>query len=602
MLTHLSIQDVVLIEQVGLDLPAGMVAFTGETGAGKSIILDALGLALGQRSETRLIRTNADKAVVTASFDITNRALAASLTALLAAYEFPFTRELILRRVLSQDGRSRAFLNDYPVSIGLLKELGDRLVEIHGQFATQKLLEPKTHRTTLDQFAGHDGLRTTVQTAWDTWQMTQQQLQALQETIAQAQRDRDYLQHSVKELRDLNPKGGEENELVSQRTLLQNAGKIRSGLDEALSHLTHDNGIRSRLNQSLRTLERIRDQTGDGLQAAIEALERASVEIDEAESTLDHLQRTIISDDAKQEKLDDRLFALRGAARKYQTTCDGLVEVLDDYSRRLQLTGDQSHDMAKLTKQVAQQRDAYIKAAETLSQSRQSAGTHMATAVMTELAPLKLDKAQFVVQQTAKAEAQWSASGIDDIVFLLSTNPGAPPAPLHKIASGGEMARFMLALKVVTHAKGDTPTLIFDEVDTGIGGAVAASVGERLRRLGSDAQILVVTHSPQVASYGHQQMLIEKQSDKTSTRTSVQMLDAPNRTRELARMLAGSTITAASLAAAEHLLEQAQNSAAQTKTVKAAKKPVEKSLVKSSIKQIKKNPAKAKTIKPKKVM
>ena len=547
-----------MIEQVNLDVPAGMVAFTGETGAGKSIILDALGLALGQRSETRLIRTGSDKATVTASFDITNPTLAKALTELLAQYEFSFTRELILRRVLSGDGRSRAFLNDYPVSIGLLKELGDCLVEIHGQFATQKLLEPKAHGAMLDQFAGHGALLATTQATWDAWQATQKELQALQETIAQAQRDQEYIEHAVGELRDLAPQDGEENELVAQRALLQNAEKIHKSLSEASDHITLDTGLRSRINQSLRALTRIRDQAGDTVQPAIDALERASAEIDEADTVLDILQRTIVADDAKQEKLDDRLFALRGAARKYQTTCDGLVNVLTDFTQRLQLIGDQSSEVARLSKEVAQQRSAYVAAATALSQSRQMYGTRMATEVMQELAPLKLDKAQFVVQQTPKTDNHYSANGIDDIVFLLSTNPGAPPAPLHKIASGGEMARFMLALKVVTHAKGDTPTLIFDEVDTGIGGAVAAAVGNRLRRLGDNAQILVVTHSPQVASHAHTQMLIEKQSDKKATRTSVQMLAATERTNELARMLAGSTITQASLDAANHLLEQAQ--------------------------------------------
>lgn len=580
MLTHLSIQDVVLIEQVNLDLPAGMAAFTGETGAGKSIILDALGLALGQRSETRLIRQGCEKAVVTAQFDITSPSLAAELTELLAQYEFSFTRDLILRRVLSSDGRSRAFLNDYPVSIGLLKELGDRLVEIHGQFATQKLLEPKAHRQILDHFAQHDTLVKDVATQWQAWQETQQKLNALNENIAQAQREQDYLQHSVSELRDLDPKDGEENDLVAQRSILQHAEKINQALSETYDHLMIDQGIRGRLHQSLRVLERIRDQAGDDLRPAIESLERAAIEIDEAEATIDTLKRNIVGDGATQEKLDDRLHALRGAARKYQTSCDGLVDVLNDYQSKLGLLDDQSRDIATLTKQVTQQRSSYMAAAEKLSVSRQKAATQMAKDVMAELAPLKLEKAQFTVQHTPKAENQWSASGMDDIVFLLSTNPGSAPAPLHKIASGGEMARFMLALKVVTHAKGDTPTLIFDEVDTGIGGAVAAAVGARLRRLGEQAQVLVVTHSPQVAAHGHHHMLIEKQSDKKTTRTHVQALDDTVRTQEIARMLSGSEVTKISLDAAKHLLEQSQDNPAK----KAPAKKQDNTPVKNSAK------------------
>jgi DNA repair protein RecN (Recombination protein N) len=559
MLRHLSIQDVVLIEQVNLDLPHGMAAFTGETGAGKSIILDALGLALGQRSETRLIRQGCDKASVTAEFEITNPALAADLTTLLAQYEFSFTPQMILRRVLSSDGRSRAFLNDYPVSIALLKEIGDRLVEIHGQFATQKLLEPKAHRAILDQFAGHDDLVRETAQAWDTWQATQKQLASVRDAIIQAQREQDYLQHSVAELRDLNPLDGEEVELVAQRTVLQHAEKIHNSLSETEQHIAMDMGIRGRLHQSLRVLERIRDQAGDTLQPALDALERAAIEVDEAEQVIADLRRTIISDGVTQEKIDDRLFALRGAARKYQTTCDGLVNVLADYEQKLSLLDHQSRDIAQLEQQDKQQRHTYETSALALRAARQAQSVQLAQLVMQELIPLKLDKAQFVVDLSDKPEAQWNASGMDDVVFLLSTNPGAAPAPLHKIASGGEMARFMLALKVVTHAKGDTPTLVFDEVDTGIGGAVAAAVGARLRRLGQQAQVLVVTHSPQVAAHGHTHLLIEKQSDAASTRTHVQILDHDVRTQEIARMLAGSSVTTAALDAAAHLLEQAQH-------------------------------------------
>jgi DNA repair protein RecN (Recombination protein N) len=558
MLRHLAIQDVVLIEQVNLDLPHGMAAFTGETGAGKSMIMDALGLALGQRSEARLIRQGCDKASVTAEFEITNPSLAADLTALMAQYEFAFEPHIILRRVISSDGRSRAFLNDYPVSITLLKEIGDRLVEIHGQFATQKLLEPKTHRIILDHYAGHDILVRDTESAWDTWQQTQKQLDALRETVAQAQREQDYLQHSVAELRDLNPQDGEEVELVAQRTLLQNAEKIRQALDEANQHIAIELGIRSRLHQSLRVLERMRDQIGENLQPVLDSLERAAIEIDEADHAISVLQRDINSDGATQEKIDDRLFALRGAARKYQTNCDGLVMVLQDYESKLGLLGDQSRDIKQLEQKITAEKAHYQNAALALRASRQKQAALLSDAVMQELAPLKLEKAHFVVDLADKVEAQWGASGMDDIVFLLSTNPGASPAPLHKIASGGEMARFMLALKVVTHAKGDTPTLVFDEVDTGIGGAVAAAVGARLRRLGEQAQVLVVTHSPQVAAHGHTHLLIEKQSDTHSTRTQVQILDDVIRTQEIARMLAGSSVTDAAMEAATHLLQQAQ--------------------------------------------
>jgi DNA repair protein RecN (Recombination protein N) len=564
MLTDLTIQDVVIIDRLSVSLGAGFVSLTGETGAGKSIILDSLGLALGARSEARLVRQGCEQASVTAAFDIADKKTEKRIKSLFTENELPFEQPLILRRTLTNDGRSKAFVNDQPVSIGFLKLLGDLLVEIHGQFETQKLLDPKTHRAVLDDFADSDTVA--VKSAWNAYRAAVKMRDELAETLKNAARDREYWEYMVAELRKLSPGEGEEEKLAEQRSLMMHAEKLLAAMSEAEQLLTHNSGIRAKLHSALHTLERVQDKMPEGFAPLLETLNNALIQSDEAVDQLETLADSMQFDHNAQSDTDERLFALRGAARKYDCTVADLPNVLAETEAKLNLVQDQSKASAKADKAVAETRTAYIAAAEKLSAVRQAAAGKLSKAVMAELSPLKLDKAQFAVSVAAKAEENWGADGMDDTNFQISTNPGTPMGPLNKIASGGEMARFMLALKLVTAETGGVPVMIFDEVDTGVGGAVADAIGMRLRSLGASAQVLAVTHSPQVAAKGHHHLKIAKETDKKSTRTNVAALGQIERIEEIARMLSGEKITAEARAAAAHLMD----APAKSKRTKAA--------------------------------
>lgn len=553
MLTDLTIRDVVIIDQLNVAFTGGFVSLTGETGAGKSIILDALGLALGSRGEARLVRAGAAQATVTASFDVADATIEKHLRGLCDDNGIAFDVPLILRRVLGADGRSKAFVNDQPVGVGFLKSLGDSLVEIHGQFETQNLLDPKTHRALLDDVASVDGAA--LRGAWTAWRDALRHKAELEETLAAAARDREFWEHAVAELRDMNPKPGEEDALTAQRSVMMHAEKLLAALAEAENALTADNGARNRLGGALRALERVSDKMPDGIAPVLDVLNNALIQADEAVDALETLADRLQFDRNAQGNVDERLFALRGLARKYQVTVDGLADFLTQTEDKLKLVSDQSAALDAANRAVATTRQHYIKAAEQVRKTRRAHADTLARDVMAELGPLKLDKARFAVSVTDRDEDLWGPDGMDNVTFLISTNPGTPPGPLNKIASGGEMARFMLALKLVTQRAGSVPTMIFDEVDTGVGGAVADAIGLRLRRLGGVAQVLAVTHSPQVAAKGHQHLKITKTTDKNATRTVVDMLDAAARREEIARMLSGEKITAEARAAADHLLE-----------------------------------------------
>lgn len=567
MLTDLHIKDVVIIENLALSFEQGFATFTGETGAGKSIILDSLGLSLGQRSEARLVRSGCQNASVAATFDNLNHDTHNALQALFDEQDMALELPLILRRTLTADGKSKAFVNDQPVSISFLKQIGENLVEIHGQFETQKLLDPKTHRHLLDGFGGLQTDMRHVQQAWQEWQKARQELQKLQEMLEQAERDREYWQESVRELRDLNPQTDEEEHLVEQRSLMMHAEKVLENMDEASKSLTaHNGGVQQRLHNAMRSLERAQDKMPEQIIPVIEALNRALIEVDEAVENLERLGSDLQFDHQSQAQTDERLFALRGAARKFNVAVTNLPEFLADLEEKLTIINDQSSRQKKLQEHVRQTREAYVTAARLLSDKRNQAAIRLSDAVMTELTPLKLEKAIFTVAVEDKPEEQWGADGLDMVTFLISTNPGTAPGPLNKIASGGEMARFMLALKVVTQEAEATPTLIFDEVDTGVGGAVAEAIGLRLRRLGQQAQVFAVTHSPQVAAKGHMHLRIAKQIANDTTRTHVELLDMDARTEEIARMLSGSTVTSEARAAAQNLLSVSDNDAGASKT------------------------------------
>jgi DNA repair protein RecN (Recombination protein N) len=567
MLTDLHIKDVVLIENLALSFGDGFAALTGETGAGKSILLDALGLALGARASAGLIRQGADSAHVTASFEVTDKRRVAMLHEYLDEQALGFNQPLVLRRVVQKDGKSKAFLNDQPVSLTVLKAIGEMLVEIHGQFETQDLLETKTHRTTLDAFAGNDALLKSVREAWEEWRDAVAALAQLEADLKDAARQRDLLQSTVDELQKLAPKENEEEQLAAQRSLMMHAEKILASMAEAENALDHDQGARARLHSALRSLERAAEKMGDGLDPTIQGLNQALIEVDEAIGNLSVLAANMAFDAQAQSENDERLFSLRGAARKYQVNVAQLPEVLDKAANDLRALDDQSGLLAKASKAVAVAEKEYQSRAEKLSVVRKIAAKKLTTEIMAELPPLKLERARFEAEvATAKAPG---ADGIDAVTFMVSTNTGMELAPLHKVASGGEMARLMLALKLVTQQTDATPTLIFDEIDTGVAGAVAESIGLRLRRLGSAAQVFAVTHAPQVASKAHHHFRIEKTADKKTTRTHVAELDHNARVTEIARLLSGEKITDAAKTAAEHLLEVEE---APKKKLKKAKK------------------------------
>ena len=554
MLSALSIRDVVLIERLDLAFEPGLNVLTGETGAGKSILLDSLGLALGARADSGLVRQGASQLGVTARFDIS---AAHPAYALLREQEFDLAEDegLVLRRIVTQDGRSRAFINDQPVSVTLLRRLGDTLVEIHGQFETQGLLDAATHRSLLDDAGVSSALRETVARTWLSWQTAARRRGEAEAQLAQAQREEDFLRHVADELDALAPKHGEEEELAEKRTRLMHGEKLTGEISSALDALMRKNDVSSILRGALRSLERIADKTAGTLDAPAAALDRAAIEIEEATSHLERLLSDLDLDPRHLEQTEERLFALRAMARKHGMSVDELPAFHETTRSRLTALDSGGGDLAKLTGEEQAARDAYRNAALALSEARRKAAKALDSAVRKELAPLKLDKAQFETRITPLDENEWNAQGMDRVAFLVATNPGAPFGPLGKIASGGELSRFTLALKVVLAQTEQNHSLIFDEVDSGIGGAVADAVGERLARLAAQRQILVVTHSPQVAARGrHHWHVAKRQTASDTVITEVRPLSAPERQEEIARMLSGAHITEEARAAAARLL------------------------------------------------
>jgi DNA repair protein RecN (Recombination protein N) len=551
MLTALSIRDVVLIEALDLDFGTGLGVLTGETGAGKSILLDALGLALGGRGDSGLVRHGRAQAVVTATFDAP-----AAATALLEGngLEVEPGEPLIIRRLVKADGGSRAFVNDQPASAALLRELAGHLVEIHGQHDDRGLLNPRGHRALLDAFGRVDP--GAVATAWTTLREADAALAAARAEIETAARDREWLEHAVAELTSLAPEAGEEEALADRRRSMQRAEKVATELAAIDDYLEGSNGALSQLRQAARVLERIAD-AHPTLAEALAAVDRAVVEGAAAEDQLHEARRELAYDERALEDDETRLFELRGMARKHRVQPDDLPALADDLGGRLERLDAGEGGIAKLEAAVAAARARYDAAADALSDRRRAAAARLDAAVAGELAPLKLDAARFRTAVAPLARDGWSAAGKDRVEFEIATNPGAPFAPLTKIASGGELSRFILALKVALAEEGGAATMIFDEIDRGVGGAVASAIGERLARLAEHTQLLVVTHSPQVAARGAAHLLIAKAHDGTVTRTGVRPLDEADRREEIARMLSGATVTDEARAQADRLLETA---------------------------------------------
>lgn len=552
MLQSLSIRNIVLIEALDLEFGSGLSVLTGETGAGKSILLDSLGLAMGNRADSGLVRQGAEKAQVTAVFDAP--AADSKIAQFLAESDIALEpgEPLIIKRSVKADGGSRAFVNDQPCSAALLREAGSRLIEIHGQHDDRGLINPRGHRALLDEFARAN--LTAVGTAYDAWQVAQTALETARQDQEAAEKDRDYLEHSVVELAKFGPQEGEEQELALERATMMKGEKLTGDLEAIRSTFDGSEGGLASLRAAARRLDRIAEDH-PLLAEALAAIDRAVIEAGEAEDKLNEAASALTFDPQRLDDMETRLFELRALARKHRVEPDRLQEFLTELESRLAAISDGGQSLEQLDARLKEARQHFVKAAEDLRAKRAKAAKALDKAVAGELKPLKLDAARFETLIEELPETHWTAKGMDRVEFLISTNPGAPLAPLGKIASGGELSRFILALKVALAEEGGAKSIIFDEVDRGVGGAVAAAIGERLARLSDGAQLLVVTHSPQVASRGDAHYLINKSSDGTVSRTDVQALDADNRRQEIARMLSGADVTDEARAQADRLLE-----------------------------------------------
>jgi DNA repair protein RecN (Recombination protein N) len=553
MLTRLSIRNIVLIEALDLDFARGLGVLTGETGAGKSILLDALGLVLGDRAETSLVRAGEDQASVTASFEFA--ALPAVIAAALgeAGIDIEPGEPLLIRRQVKADGGSKAFVNDQPASVALLRELAPALVELHGQHDDRGLVNPRGHRQLLDRYAGTDGAG--LERAWGEWARAEAQLAEARDAVAQAKADQDLLIAHLAELSALEPQAGEEARLAGARADMQKGEKLSGDLSD-LRHLWEgSDSPLAALRVAARRLDRIAEQH-PLLAEALAALDRAVIEASEAEDKLAKAAEALVHDPHELERAETRLFELRAAARKHRCEVDDLPELMRTMRARLDAIEGGEAQLDALEAGAKEARGAYVAAADKAHAARLAGAERLDAAVAAELAPLKLDAAKFRTAVTMLPEERWGAGGMDVVEFLISTNPGADFAPLAKIASGGELSRFILALKVALAEKGGAATIIFDEIDRGVGGAVASAIGERLARLAAEeGQLLAVTHSPQVAARGGQHYLIAKASSGTVTKTSVVLLDHAGRQEEIARMLSGAEVTPEARAQADRLLE-----------------------------------------------
>jgi DNA repair protein RecN (Recombination protein N) len=565
MLTALSIRDVVLVDVLDLEVEDGLTVLTGETGAGKSIILDALGLALGGRGEAGLVRSGAKQAVATAVFTAPDDA---DLIALIAerGFEVAAGEELILRRVVSADGRSRGYINDQPAGVAALREIGARLVEVHGQHETVGLLDWRNHRGLLDAYGGLSPQLSAVAGASETLKAAESRLAALRAAAADAAARAEEIELNLADLDALDPRDDEETELAGERAILGAAEKAVADLADARIQLGGDK-LPQRLSAALRAVEHARQRAlqagaeGDHpviarLAAAAEAIDRTIVEAVEAIAEVDAAANAFDFEPGRLDKAEERLFALRAAARKLNTTVHALPALRIALREQLRLIEDDAEAMTDAEREATAARETYDVAATFLSSAREAAGDRLAKAVMAELTPLKLDRARFRVAFEPVADGRRGPLGVETVRFQIATNAGDDFGPLDAIASGGELARFALAMKAALAGREDQrqPVMIFDEVDQGVGGAVAEAVGQRLKRLSSGAQVLVVTHSPQVAARGHAHWKVMKADRDGATTTTVVPLDDERRREEIARMLSGAVITDEARAAASVLI------------------------------------------------
>ena len=548
MLRGLDIRDMLIIDHLSLEFSSGLNVLTGETGAGKSIVLDSLGFVLGWRGRADLVRSGQDQGEVSAWFDLGPSHPA---RAVLQEAGIPIEDELILRRVSNRDGRKTAWINDRRVSGEVLRAVSEHLVELHGQHDDRGLLDPKGHRDLLDSFGGHDDMLTTVSAVYRALRAAEKDLRTAESAQEELRAEEEFLRHAVDELQKLAPEVGEEAELDSCRRLMQGAEKIRAHIAHAAQALGRE-GAEGMMSDAMRWLDGAADAAEGRLEEPLAALSRAMVELDDAAQGVEACLDALEFNPHDLELAEERLFAIRALARKHTVAPDELPTLAQDLIAKLDLLDMGAGGLKELNAAVAAAQAAYDEAAGVLSRARKSAAQALDLAMGAELAPLKMERAVFTTQVK---DADPSATGVDQLDFVVATNPGAPAGPLAKIASGGELSRFLLALKVCLSRNGAQNTMIFDEIDRGVGGATADAVGRRLSRLAQDAQVLVVTHSPQVAALGDRHFQVAKQQSADMTLSRVELLSDTARVNEIARMISGDMITTEARAAARTLIE-----------------------------------------------
>ncbi len=550
MLNNLYISNIVLIEKLNLQFGSGLNIMTGETGAGKSILLDALALALGARSDVGLIRAGCDMASVTAEFDDIN----SSVKNILNENGIEYDNGLILRRTLQGDGKSRAWVNDIPVSIKILKQIGDELVEIHGQFENHSLLDATTHLMALDEYACANNpefanLLKDMRVAYNDLHESEKQLKQLQDLLDKSESEREFLEHNVSELRSLNPQIGEEDELATKRAQMMDAEKNAAILTDAVEALKNNGqSLDEQICSVAHVLERIKTEPNPYSECIDKLYDAASMVAEVSESIKPESTDTDTLD-----SVEERLFAIRAAARKHRVSADELPNKLAEMTEQLNAIDNSDAELKKCKNKLAELSKVFNDFAMRVSNLRKQSAENLRKQILVELPDLKLGSADFMVDIT---KGEPSATGTDNVVFMIKTNPGTPFAPLHKIASGGELSRLMLALRVVLNNTNNHKTFVFDELDTGISGATASAVGKRLDNLSKNEQLLVITHSAQVAGFADKHFLISKQSSDNTTFTNVVEITGDDRINEIARIISGAQITPESIATAKTLIKQ----------------------------------------------
>ncbi len=555
MLSALFIRDIVLIDRLDLSIQPGLTALTGETGAGKSIVLDALGLALGARGDGSLVRQGAGQGEVTAVFDLSP---SHQILDILEENGLKIELPLIVRRIQSKDGRTRAFINDQPVSAALLRQITATMVEIHGQHDSRALIEPAIHLKLLDAFCGNNELAADVASRWKHWRELKAEMEVWQTQISKAREDEEYLRHCLDELIILDPEIGEEDTLHSERQKMMHAEKYAGDIKEAASSLEGNGAGRARISAAIRKLERVGDDVQQLMAPIIEALDKVLVALDEAQSVVATSQREFEFEPQALNDAEERLFALRACARKHNVTVDGLPGLMASFDAQLLDVVSGQARLNELSNQCAEAEETYLIKAVEISEARKNGALELGQKIEAELPPLKLEKASFICAVETLGNEHAGPTGLDRVEFKIATNPGSTPGPLGKIASGGELSRFILALKVVLAGVEGAPTLVFDEIDAAVGGATADAIGVRLEHLAKRMQVITITHSPQVAARAGAHLKIIKSIEMTDQGeravTRIDTLEQNERLEEVARMISGAHVTQEARAAARQLI------------------------------------------------